>query len=244
MKLLPFAGCALLFPCAFAQQQRAAYDVVSIHPIELPQGGMSLQTTGGDGFRERGWKIRGIIATAYGLPAQRILNLPQWVDATQYEISARMDATYARLPYDSQLYRQRLQSLLEDRFHLHAHIEQRLLRVYALEYARSGSRLTPSTTLSSSATMQRGHLSFSGATVASLARELGNVLSQEVLERTGDTRRYDIDLDWSDATDSLGDSDYPELPKALEEQCGLNLAPQKALLDVLIIDAIAPPTSN
>jgi uncharacterized protein (TIGR03435 family) len=155
-----------------------------------------------------------------------------------------MDATYARLPYDSQLYRQRLQSLLEDRFHLHAHIEQRLLRVYALEYARSGSRLTPSTTLSSSATMQRGHLSFSGATVASLARELGNVLSQEVLDRTGDTRRYDIDLDWSDATDSLGDSDYPELPKALEEQCGLNLAPQKALLDVLIIDAIAPPTSN
>lgn len=247
MKFLPLLCCAVLLSGAHAQQPRAAFDAVSIHPIELPQGGMSYQSIGGDGFREYGWSTRSIIASAYDLPFERVLGLPKWGETSQYEITARMDASYVRPrdPHDNEhLFQQRLQSLLADRFHLRTHIEQRRLRVYTLEYARSGGKLLPSTSLGSSSSTRHGHLSLSGTTVTGFARTLSGILHQEVLGQTGDSTRYDIELNWSDATDLSSDTTYPELPKALEEQCGLHLATKQALLNVLVIDNIEPPTPN
>lgn len=66
-----------------------------------------------------------------------------------------------------------------------------------------------------------------------------------VFDKTGLVGYYDLTLNWSpsniqpDATDSR-----PSIFTALEEQLGLKLQPQKALVDFLVIDLAERPSQN
>jgi uncharacterized protein (TIGR03435 family) len=108
----------------------AAYDIISIHPIKNPAGGMSWQALGNGGFRSEGLTITGIIMQAYKVLNVQILNKAGWVDSAQYEIIAKMDEQRGEKEEfnrpgseqnnEQKLYRERLQSLLADRFSLRA----------------------------------------------------------------------------------------------------------------------------
>ncbi|HEV8394703.1 MAG TPA: TIGR03435 family protein [Vicinamibacterales bacterium] len=75
-----------------------------------------------------------------------------------------------------------------------------------------------------------------------------------VVDRTGLTGAYDFDLEYALDTAGRGGApspdsatavtDRPSLFTALEEQLGLKLQPQRAPVDVLVIDRITPPTEN
>ena len=75
-----------------------------------------------------------------------------------------------------------------------------------------------------------------------------------VIDRTGLAGAYDFDLEYAldiagRAAAPPGDSatavpDRPSLFTALEEQLGLKLQPQRAPIDVLVIDRVTPPTEN
>jgi uncharacterized protein (TIGR03435 family) len=250
-KLFGVIFFALIFQTSFAQQPPAqnspddAYDVISIHPIENPQGGMWGQF-GEQGFRARGWSISGIVAAAYTIPVQRVVGLPKWLDTAQYEIYAKMDGSNSNQlsDYDPHVHNRRLQSLLRDRFHLRAHFEQRIMRVYCLEFEKSGSKLQPASSAGTSTTMRRGHLSMSGETVSGLAVQLSSILGTEVQDKTGDTKKYDIDLQWHVDSAPEDNAFQPELFTALKEQLGLKITTQKAPLGVLVVDSIDHPTPN
>jgi uncharacterized protein (TIGR03435 family) len=74
-------------------------------------------------------------------------------------------------------------------------------------------------------------------------------LPLSVLDRTGLTGHYDAVLDFGpegvppagDSQDQIG---LPPLLVALEKQLGLKLVKQNALVDVLVIDHIAPLSEN
>jgi len=63
-----------------------------------------------------------------------------------------------------------------------------------------------------------------------------------VVDKTGLTGRYDWELRWS--RDPALDPGQPSLFTALQEQLGLRLEPDKAAIDVVVIDHVEKPTEN
>ena len=96
----------------------------------------------------------------------------------------------------------------------------------------------------------RTWLSGGARTIEDLAGSLEAMVDRPVLDKTGLTGAYDIDLQWArtdlhagDAT-SVASDDAPSILTAVEEQLGLKLVPHRDKLDVLVVDHIQPPTPN
>ena len=80
--------------------------------------------------------------------------------------------------------------------------------------------------------------------VRSLVFALSDLLSRNVVDTTGLTGNYDIDLKWT-PDDQQGTPDAgPTLFTALEEQLGLKLVPAKGPVDTFIVDHVERPTEN
>jgi uncharacterized protein (TIGR03435 family) len=75
-------------------------------------------------------------------------------------------------------------------------------------------------------------------------------IDRAVLDRTGLMGRFDFDLQWQPQGRAGGPaadgqaSDAPSLFTALQEQLGLKLEPQRAPLEVLVIDSVQLPEPN
>jgi uncharacterized protein (TIGR03435 family) len=63
-----------------------------------------------------------------------------------------------------------------------------------------------------------------------------------VIDRTGLTDNYNIDLKW--AGDTATDSPLPSLPAALREKFGLELKPEVGPVNILVIDHVEKPSPN
>jgi uncharacterized protein (TIGR03435 family) len=90
-----------------------------------------------------------------------------------------------------------------------------------------------------------------------LVINLANSMDRPVLDRTGLTGTYDFKLEWSPDAQGpssiaaaggeaplLPDPNGPSLFAALQEQLGLRLEPQKAPVEILVIDRAARPSEN
>jgi len=86
--------------------------------------------------------------------------------------------------------------------------------------------------------------------MAGLAIFLTQQLRTTVLDKTGLTGTYDINLDWTpdDAAAPAGlasdTADRPSLFTALEEQLGLKLVSAKGPVEYLIVDRLDHPSAN
>jgi bla regulator protein blaR1 len=170
-------------------------------------------------------------------------------------------------------YQLMLQSLLADRFKLTVSTQVKELPVYALVAVKGGSKLTPAEVSTDPRDLHygelvtnkaRGELKATGVSAARLAQwlsgtpEAGN---RAVIDTTGLTGRYNFTLQWtpvemsnSSATASSAEQgpagassaepSGPGLFSALQEDLGLKLVPQKAPVQVLVIDHIEQPTPN
>lgn len=83
-------------------------------------------------------------------------------------------------------------------------------------------------------------------TIQQLAVTLQSMVGRPVIDRTGLTGAYDIDLQWTpeESNSDPPQSDTPSIFTALQEQLGLKLTPQKAPVQVLVIDKVTRPTAN
>jgi uncharacterized protein (TIGR03435 family) len=68
-----------------------------------------------------------------------------------------------------------------------------------------------------------------------------SVDGRPVLDRSGLTGIYEIDLDYAFRT---GANDKPEIFDAVREQLGLKLEPVKAPFDTLIVERLEKPDAN
>jgi uncharacterized protein (TIGR03435 family) len=241
-----------------------AFDVVSIRQ------NTSGATGGGSGPGPGGIHtftnvlIRSVISFAYDVPSSRLIGGPGWLVTDRYDISARGKDGATR-DETSQM----LRAMLRDRFRLAARVEKRDLPVYHLVLARadgrlgSGMRRSPVNCLDPEARkkayaaalpnsrivcgLQDGAGSFTGGgvEVATIASVLTGASGRPVLDRTGLSGGFDVDLRW---TPSLaGDAAPPDVVSiftAVQEQLGLKLENATAPLDVLVIDRIERPSEN
>jgi uncharacterized protein (TIGR03435 family) len=205
--------------------------------------------TGGllpDGRLEvRGMTIPQLIHLAYGVPVGLIVNRPDWMDSARFDIDATPEARSNEVDG-----RAMLKSLLEDRFHLSVHTEERSNPVYAL-LAGPDPKLRTSTTRQDPECHKSGtggHLTYTctNMTMAGLANLLPDVapayLPHPLRDLTGLENGYDFSINWSAKTalqsPASGEREGSPLFAAIEKQLGLRIEERSERGTVLVIDDV------
>jgi uncharacterized protein (TIGR03435 family) len=251
-------------PALRAQAPSAAPLVFEVASIRLNTSGAQ---GGGGGPRPGGrytytnMSVRSLIALAVGLPTGRVIGGPDWIVTGRYDITAVGKDQPSR-DETSQL----MLALLRDRFKLVAHRETRDLPVYSLVLARPGGPLGPAMRRSAidcldaearkkayasapaggrmlcGLTETPGTFTGGGIDLSTLVVILGAASGRPVLDRTGLTGGFDVDLKW---TPELQDrADAVSIFTAVQEQLGLKLENATAPLDVSVVDRIERPSQN
>ena len=74
---------------------------------------------------------------------------------------------------------------------------------------------------------------------------LAETVERPVVDQTGLSGRFDIDLEWSIVTSAApSNPDAVTVFTALQEQLGLKLEPSRGPVDVLVIDSVERPTPD
>jgi uncharacterized protein (TIGR03435 family) len=198
---------------------------------------------------------------------------PDWIHSESFEIDAKSDGH----PSIQMMEGPMMQRILEDRFKLKIHRETRQGPVYELALGKGSLKLKP---------LQEGRctpvfvgrplpalpdgqhrcrnlvsprsVNFEGGTLAMLAGLLALILDRPVIDKTGITNYFEIQLKFSPddsapsrpaipdpgAPATVRAPDDPGIFQAIQEQLGLKLVPAKGPVDVLVIDHIKRPSVN
>jgi len=213
-----------------------------------------------------GLPLQSLLIFAYQLPIYQLADLPDWVRSTRYEINAL--ATRVPAPAEQTAF---LRALLAERFGIVTRTETHERPMYALVLARQdgrlGPRLRPSsfdciaimTARSAGRSSQdaagpdcrivngAGAYSRDGIPLAALVDMLSNRLERPVVDRTGLTGLFDINLRFRPlaigAAPTSG-ADEPDLLTALEEQLGLKAESLRGPVQVTVFERIQRPTPD
>ena len=163
---------------------------------------------------------------------------PDWIDTDKFAIDARMPAG---TPTPSALLM--LQTLLLDRFQLQLSVEDRVSKVYALKVSAKGAKLKASDDPPTSVSGVPNSIVAPAMLVADLAQRLSRRLDRPVVDKTGLSGRFKIQLDWQ--PDGPDGSAMDSLFRALRENLGLELRPDAANIKVFVVQkALRTPTGN
>ncbi len=198
-----------------------------------------------------GYSVRGLIMEAYNLRSYQLDNAGlDWQQNIFYDIAARAEG--GTTPTREE-FRKMLQTLLAERFNFKFHREQKEMPVYAMIVEKGGPKFKESADDEAFVAYHGVHgrnqsLSASHMTMESLANEIGNsfFVDRSVIDRTGLNGTYDFKIE---ATPEFryGINPQPEdvsVFSAIQEQLGLKLDPQKANVEVLIVDHVEKPSEN
>ena len=128
---------------------KPSFEVISIKPsapnLNFIRGGAAR----GDRYSMTGANLRMLLQNAYGRPSAgipfgqlQIIGGPSWIDSDRWDVQATADCSGGVLSREQvQLM---VQSMLEDRFQLKAHLETRELPIYNLVVAKDGPKIKAS----------------------------------------------------------------------------------------------------
>ncbi|HTM02246.1 MAG TPA: TIGR03435 family protein [Vicinamibacterales bacterium] len=220
--------------------------------------------------------VSALIQDAYGIQLPSlIVNMPDWARSQHVDVVAK-----APSPAPVAVLQRMMQPLLTEYFKLAVHRETRDVVAFALMLTspgRTGSKLkrvddscdaAVGTTIGfarpAEGTDQRqvcgvlpagaGEIIAHGIDVAGLATELAPSQRRPIIDRTGLTGRFDVELKWTpDAFSATAlaqrpgstpppgvDPAGPPLATALQDQLGLKLVSVTAPMEVLVIDRAEP----
>jgi uncharacterized protein (TIGR03435 family) len=224
--------------------------------------------------------VTDLIQSAYGLQLPSLLEkVPDWVRTQRVDVVAKAES-----PAPMPALQQMLQPLLAERFKLAIHTEMRTMDALAIVQANKDGRLGPKFKRSDAdcpgvGTTNRlalaadqpvgggqrcgilpggvGRIVAAGIEMRNLAALLAPSQRRPIIDQTGLTDRYDIDLTYTPEAFSAAaravrgtppppdvDPNGPPLATALEEQAGLRLRATRAPVEVVVIDRIELPTEN
>jgi len=198
----------------------------------------------------------------------RIVGMPDWMTSERYDIVARIgdaDAEAWKDPARQKvMLRAMLQTLLADRCKLAVHREMKDRPVFAIVVGRNGPKLKPAETSDldtlhtkypSAMTVPGGggilgqgsnggrHLY--GATIGTLSLVLSYPAGRPVVDKTGLTGRYDIEVPrMQNLTGDNAGADGASTISDVLERLGLKLETQKDPVEMLVVDHVERPSEN
>jgi uncharacterized protein (TIGR03435 family) len=251
---VPFAASQAQQRYGAAAIEKPSFEVASIKPSRPGEGNHDWDSNS-DPVTIENYCLRDLIASAYDLKSDsQVLGGPNWLDNKHFDIAAKVD--YAELAKLKTMtgndtrneWNQMMQSLLADRFGLKVRLDQRTIPVYALVVAKSGQKLALVTAKETNHSLsgRNSHLTATAISMASLANYLTHTNEAEdrvVVDRTGLTGDFNFKLDWTrDRGNGIPpDAQYPDMFTALREQLGLELKPDKAPVDVVVVESAKEP---
>jgi len=236
---------------------RLAFEVASVKESKPDQEGGRFGFRPGGMFATSNWPLSALVKAAFRheppLLASQIVGLPEWVSETRYDITAKTSSDDAPRDAGSPLAHmdEYIRSLLEDRFALRTHIEEREMPVYALVIASGGSKLRPALDCSKPVNLPKcnarngpGHIAGGHMLLTNLLATLAGQVDRPVVNRTNLEGSFDIDLQWNPAPLTNATDERPSIFVAVQEQLGLKLESTRGPVDVLVIDHIDRPTPD
>jgi uncharacterized protein (TIGR03435 family) len=198
----------------------------------------------------------------------RIVGMPDWMTSERYDIVARISDADAEAWKDSAqrkvMLRAMLQTLLEERCKLAVHREMKERSVFAIVVGKNGPKLKVAETTDLDALQAKypgakvvpggggmlaggtnGGSSLHGATIGTLSLVLSYPAGRPVVDKTGLTARYDIEVPRMQnlAADNAGAEGVPTIFEVME-RFGLKLEIQKDPVEMLAIDHVERPSEN
>ncbi|HWD99945.1 MAG TPA: TIGR03435 family protein [Bryobacteraceae bacterium] len=217
---------------------------------------------GGERYLASNASLKLMLMVAYRLKADQIIGGPTWVDTASWDMTAK-----AERPSSADELHMMLQNLLKERFRLQFHHETKELPVYVLSINTSGDKSGPR--MKAHQPQNAGdtwidqrvegvvHVIMSArfTPMDYLAWRLGQVLDRPVVDRTNLKGGYDFDLTYTRElppnipegaliNGNPIDTGGPTIFAALKQQLGLKLEPQKAPVEIMVIDRAEKPAEN
>jgi bla regulator protein blaR1 len=215
--------------------------------------------------------LRSLIQLAYSVKGDRIIGGPSWIATDRFDITANAEGNPSIA--ERQLM---LRTLLADRFKLVVHNETRDLPAFALVLTRKDGKLGSQLRAVTSGCergvglrnvgpsekpppcgIRRGltRIEAWGFTMLQLADLLSPIAQRPVVDQTGLTGFFDVDLEWDPNANALrvdaipgasagADGTGATIFAAVRDQLGLKLDSQRAPTDVLVIDSVEKPTED
>jgi uncharacterized protein (TIGR03435 family) len=274
-------------PAAADAPANPVFEVASVKQNRSGEGFIRVGMAPGGRFTATNVPLRQLIQLAYQIQPFQIVGGPNWIASDRFDIVAKAAGDVPPpTPGVAGPMQLMMRTLMADRFKLTLHNEQREMPIYALVLAKAdgklGPQLKPSTTdcaalmgaaarrggppppPSFNEPMQCGMRVFPGALSAGgfplsqLTQFLSSTVQRIVVDRTGLTGNFDLNMTWTPDQMPQGRGDpppgAPPLPAidpngpsiftAVQEQLGLKLESTKAPVDVLVIDRAEHPTED
>ncbi len=279
---VPYAAGAFLTLAVAAIAQtdpRPEFEVASIKPSAPGGRGMFIRNSPGGRINVTNMTLKELIVVAYRIQPFQISGGPSWFDSARYDISAKAETA----PKEGEL-PLLLQSLLADRFQLVVERGTKELPIYALVMARKDGKFGPGLTEAKEGgctpfdpakpppppqpgqppelrcgnmMMQPRALHAVSIPIANLIPMLSRFLGRSIVDKTGLTGKYDINLEWTPDETQLAqlqlppdvklppfDPNGPSIFTAVQEQLGLKLESQKGPVEIFVVTRAEKPSEN
>jgi uncharacterized protein (TIGR03435 family) len=251
-----------------------AFDVASVRPNTSGPGSPFVRRLPGGGLEVGNVLLRDLIMYAYGVQRFRLFGGPDWIASERFDISARAGGDVSATPIAGIAPETlMLRALLAERFKLAVHRETRELPIFELVLARGDGQLGPQLRRSAADCNAKaanaadgsrppdapggrpqcgsrggpGTMIAGGMPVSAFPDFLAGFVQRTVVDRTGLTGLWDVDLTFApDVVPGAAsqDTSRPSLFTALQEQLGLRLEPATGPVEVLVIDRVERPTAD
>jgi uncharacterized protein (TIGR03435 family) len=257
-------------PPLFAQQGNSfvgmatsaekAFEVATVKRSPSDAQGARLGPPGKGAITIVNLPLRNIIVQSFRTQRPMVFGGPSWIDEERYDIVGKGPDPTVSNPEVWEMMR----SLLIERFKLKYHVESRELPVFALTIGKTGHKLMPGEQGRCAGELKQGRLcgdilvppfgtGMYNMPIGALITGIGARAGRPVVDRTGLTGRYDINLSWM--PEGMTPERLAEIPaeirpqemglfEAIEQQTGLKLEPSRAPIQVLVIDSVDHPTEN
>lgn len=243
---------------AQSEKKKLTFEVVSIKPHKPGDLSGMVSTPPGGRYTASNIGLRQIIQAAYvdySFPVfgVEVTGLPEWAEKERYDVEAQPQPGFTPTKQQSM---EMLQAMLEERFKLKIRRETRSAPIFALVVDKNGPKIKPAA----------GPRSCDARPVVGTKRYCANTgiemlvirlnspnPGRTVVDRTGLTGPYDIDLQWApDLLTNEGplapgagiETGGPSLFTALPEQLGLRLVPETGQVDAFVVESVEKPSEN
>jgi uncharacterized protein (TIGR03435 family) len=243
------AGSGVTQPKLMPRDADPGWEVVTVRPSDPNETNQSFRVEGRHVLIQR-QTVEYMLMVAYGLQKNQIANAPEWVKTQSFDADGVPDTEGQP---SVQQFQVMVRKLLEQRFGLKAHKEQREMEVYALRVGKDGPKLAPTKSDPNALPSQNAHggtgdrfLEFTNVSMDDFALMMLYEVQRPLVNQTGLKGRYDFNLKFTnDEQRAPTDSNAaPGLFTAVQEQLGLKLDAVKAPAPVLVVDKVERPSAN
>ncbi len=185
---------------------------------------------------------------------------PDWIRIERFEVQALMPegspqyTTGQFMEGEAPKLEIMIKNLLADRFHLAVHREAMEVPGYVLVVGKDGPKISAfkeSDVKVARPTQRRGTAPSSSqryvtprTTMTYVALMLGVITRRPVLDKTGLTGEFSVDLEFASPDAPVGDSSAPSIFTAVQEQLGLKLESARVPAEIIVVDRAEKPSEN